>query len=66
MLAYCGDIFGEVRVERGAEPGQVHVTFDLAELVTGLEHPGGTPAQSHDRRSRCERRSGQVRANGRA
>ena len=47
ILAYGGDILGEVRVECGTEPGQVQVAVDAAELVIGFEHPGGAPAQGH-------------------
>src|SRR5665648_427314 len=39
----CGDI----RVERNAEPWQVQVAVDAAELLAGLDHPGGAPAQRH-------------------
>src|SRR5665648_642341 len=39
----CGDI----RVERNAEPWQVQVAVDAAELLAGFDHPGGAPAQRH-------------------
>jgi hypothetical protein len=28
-------------LQRGAEPGQVQVAVDAAELMAGLQHPGG-------------------------
>ena len=38
---------GDVRLERGAQRGQVQVAVDPAELATGFDHPGGAPAQRH-------------------
>jgi len=34
-------------LQRVAQGSQVHVTVDAAELLTGLDHPGGAPAQRH-------------------
>ena len=36
-----------MRFESGAEFRQVQVAVDAAELVIGLEHPGGAPAQGY-------------------
>ena len=38
---------GDMRVERNAEPWQVQVPVDAAELLAGLDHPGGTPCAPH-------------------
>jgi len=35
----------DVRVECGAERREVQVAVDAAELLAGLDHPGGAPAQ---------------------
>ena len=42
---------GDMRVESGAEGGQVQVAVDAAELLAGLDHAGGAPAQRHVCRS---------------
>ncbi len=38
---------GDMRVQHGAECGQVQVAVDAAELPASLDHPGGAPAQRH-------------------
>src|SRR5512133_1589436 len=40
------DRFGDL-LERVAQRPQVHVPVDAAELLAGLDHPGGAPAQRH-------------------
>src|SRR3954467_2156367 len=41
------DSSGDFGVERGAQLRQVQVAVDAAELLAGLEHAGGAPAQRH-------------------
>ncbi len=41
------DILGDLALQGGAQRGQVQVAVDAAELLAGLEHPGGAPAQRH-------------------
>src|SRR3954454_12138513 len=41
------DSSGDLGVERDAQLGQVQVAVDPAELLAGLDHPGGAPAQRH-------------------
>src|SRR4051794_29522476 len=41
------DSSGDFGVERGAQLGQVQVTVDPTELLAGLDHAGGAPAQRH-------------------
>jgi hypothetical protein len=36
-----------VKCTSSAEPRQVQVAVDAADLVAGFEHPGGTSAQRH-------------------
>ena len=36
-----------VTLDRDHELGEVAVADDLAELLLGVEHPGGGPAQAH-------------------
>ncbi len=38
---------GDMRVQRGAQRGQVQVAVDAAELPASFDHPGGAPAQRH-------------------
>src|SRR4051812_28117664 len=42
-----GGSSGDFGVERGAQLGQVQVTVDAAELLAGLDHARGAPAQRH-------------------
>ncbi|CCG02442.1 Putative helicase (fragment) [Blastococcus saxobsidens DD2] len=41
------DSSGDLGVERGAQLRQVQVAVDPAELLAGLDHAGGAPAQGH-------------------
>jgi hypothetical protein len=47
ILAWTSDSFGDLALERGAQRAQVQVAVDAAELLAGLDHPGGAPAQRH-------------------
>ena len=47
ILAYGADILGEVGFHPSAKLRQVQVAVDAAELMAGLEHPGGAPTQNH-------------------
>jgi hypothetical protein len=40
-------MFGCFGFERAAQCGQVQVAVDAAELLAGLDHTGGAPAQHH-------------------
>ena len=40
------DRFGDL-LQRVAQGSQVHVAVDAAELLAGLDHPRGAPAQRH-------------------
>jgi hypothetical protein len=41
------DSFGDLALERGPQRCEVQVAVDAAELLAGLEHAGGAPAQRH-------------------
>src|SRR5665648_613923 len=47
MADGSGGLCGDMRVERGAQRGQVQVAVDAAELAAGFDHSGGAPAQCH-------------------
>jgi hypothetical protein len=47
ILHEGSDSFGGLALERGAQCGQVQMTVEAAELLAGLDHAGGAPAQRH-------------------
>ena len=47
MTVGTDTLLGDMPLEGGSQCWQVQVAVDAAELLTGLDHAGGAPAQGH-------------------